>query len=278
MPGIGVLDLEQVDVLPEELARLAPRDHSRRDLFHEFPGNESADPTRTLFHALGAWRIESGFRDLPGAPELRMAAYQFLGGRARQLHDHLCCKRVENGGVVAWHRDYSYWTWTCPVGHLTCWIAFDDVTMENGSLYQVPGSRRYGLLPITGLKGDMHAVGEVLDDEQREAFVSSVLIELERGCALFQHSLMRHGSHENGSLRLRRAVVLNVVKDAVRSDPGACQGGDSEGLPVPSRDEPLAGQFHPALFAAEKEPAEEVSTVVTIEDLREGAGDAPSRS
>ena len=139
MPGIRVLDLEQVDVLPEELARLASRDHSRRDLFHEFHGNESADPTRTLLHALGARRIEPGFHDLLWAPEFRMAAYQLLDGRVRQFPDQLFCKPVEDGGVVAWHRDYSYWTWTCPVDHLTCWIAFDDVTTGNGCLYLQPG-------------------------------------------------------------------------------------------------------------------------------------------
>jgi len=31
---------------------------------------------------------------------------------------------------VAWHQDYSYWTRTQPVAHLSCWIGLDDATSE----------------------------------------------------------------------------------------------------------------------------------------------------
>jgi ectoine hydroxylase-related dioxygenase (phytanoyl-CoA dioxygenase family) len=40
---------------------------------------------------------------------------------------------------VAWHQDYSYWTRTTPMQHLTVHIALDDQRPENGVLQYVPG-------------------------------------------------------------------------------------------------------------------------------------------
>ena len=270
LSGVRVLDPEQVEVLRKELADIASNDYPRRDLFYEFHSNESVDPARTLFHALGAWRAEAGFHDLLWAPAFRMAAYQLLGGPVRQFHDQLFHKPAQDGGVVAWHQDYSYWTWTQPMQHLTCWIALDDVTAENGCLQYVPGSHRWGLLPITGLTGDMHAVDEVLTEEQREAMARSVPIELERGFATFHHPLLMHGSYENRSARERRAVVLNVVRDGVTSNPEVKEDADFGNFPVLPQGEPLAGRFYPLLFSPAEELGDSASSAQTIETLESG--------
>jgi len=55
-------------------------------------------------------------------------------------------------------QDYSYWTRTQPMAHLSCWIGLDDATRENGCVHYVPGSHRWNLLPITGLANDMDAL------------------------------------------------------------------------------------------------------------------------
>src|SRR2546423_1120669 len=83
-------------------------------------------------------------------------------------------------GVVAWHQDYSYWTRTRPMAHLTCWIGLDDATRDNGCLHYVPGSHRWELLPVTGLASDMDAIQTVLSPEQRAQF-KPVAIELKKG-------------------------------------------------------------------------------------------------
>ena len=71
---------------------------------------------------------------------------------------------------MAWHQDYSYWTRTKPIAHLTCWIALDDASEENGCLHYIPGSHRWPLLPITGLAGDMNAIQTVLDESSKPNF------------------------------------------------------------------------------------------------------------
>ena len=255
LSGVRLLDDAGVDGLLDELARLADPKHAGNDLFYEFHSNEAVDPSKVLFHAIGAWRIEPGFHDLLWNPAFCMAAHQLLEGPVRQFHDQIFSKPAQDGGVVAWHQDYSYWTWTQPLQHLSCWVALDDVSTENGCLYYVPGSHRWGLLPITGLTGDMDAVREVLDDEQIAAFEARVPIELRRGEAAFHHPLLMHGSYDNRSDRPRRAVVLNVVRDGVVSNRDALPEGRAEELnfPILPQGEKLDGQFYPLLFDPEKE-------------------------
>ena len=244
LSGVRVLDDEQIEVLRGELAELADPGHPQHELFYEFHSNESDDPNRVLFHALGAWRIAQGFHDLLWNPAFTVPASQLLEGGVRFWHDQLFCKPAKHGGVVAWHQDYSYWTRTVPMAHLTCWIGLDDADRHNGCLYYVPGSHKWDLLPITGLAGNMDAINRVLTNEQGEDF-KPVAIELSRGECAFHHPLMIHGSFENSTDRPRRATVINVFRDGTRSDTDEVL---LDGVPVVPPGEKLAEPFFPLLY------------------------------
>jgi len=244
LAGVDLLTEDQCDALCEQLAAMTDPTHPGHALFYEYNSNESADPAKVLFHALGAWRVEPGFHDILWNPAFTVPASQLLGGPVRMWHDQLFCKPAQHGGVVAWHQDYSYWTRTQPMNHLTCWIGLDDSTADNGCLQYIPGSHRWPLLPITGLAGDMDAIQTVLTPEQQEQF-QPVAVEMKRGQAAFHHPLMVHGSYDNQSERQRRAVVLNVVLDGVRSDSDEPLLG---GVPAVPKGQPLSGTFFPLLY------------------------------
>jgi ectoine hydroxylase-related dioxygenase (phytanoyl-CoA dioxygenase family) len=248
LTGVRMLNDEQVDAVRLELNDLVDPANPKRSLFYEFHSNESPDQSRVLFHALGAWRIAPGFHDLLWNPSFTMAASQLLGGSVRFWHDQLFCKPARHGGNVAWHQDYSYWTRTSPMAHLSCWIGLDDSTRENGCLQYVPGSHRWDLLPITGLAGDMDAIQTVLSEEQRRDFIP-VPIELKIGESSFHHPLMVHGSYENSTDRPRRATVINVFRDGVES---AANESLLEGVPSIPKGEKMTGQFFPLLFDERK--------------------------
>lgn len=243
LSGIRILSDEQVEILRTELARLMDPAHPGHSLFYEFHSNESSNSATVLFHALGAWRIEPGFHDILWHPAFLQPAAQLLNGGVRFWHDQLFHKPARHGGVVAWHQDYSYWTRTQPMQHLTCWIGLDDSTQENGCLWYVPGSHRWNLLPITGLAGDMDEIQTVLSAEQRAAF-RPVPIELKKGECSFHHPLMVHGSYENRSERPRRATVINVFRDGVLS---GSDGALLAGVPPIPAGQPMDGQFFPRL-------------------------------
>lgn len=244
--GMRLLSDEQVERLRGELAELSEPSHPGRSLFYEYNSNESVDPTKVLFHALGHWRITPGFHDILWNPAFTMRAAQLLEGSVRFWHDQLFCKPAQHGGVVAWHQDYSYWTRTQPMAHLTCWIALDDADEENGCLQYIPGSHRWELLPITGLAGDMHAIRQALTPEQWEQFRPRA-VPLKKGYCSFHHPLLVHGSYENRTDRQRRAAVINVFRDGVKS---ASNEPLLAGVPPVPAGQKMDGPFFPLLLDA----------------------------
>lgn len=243
---VKMLDLPQVGRLRAELNELIDPEHPRHDLFYEFHSNESDNPDAILFHSLGHWRITPGFHDVLWNPRFVVAAAQLLGNKAvRFWHDQLFYKPAKHGGVVAWHQDYSYWTRTGPLQHLTCWIALDDVSPKNGCLHYVPGSHRWELLDRTRLAGSMNGIEVFLDEEQKAQFANQVVVKIDAGYGSFHHPLLVHGSYENRSKRPRRAFVLNVFADGTRSNT------DEEllrGVPPIPKGEKMQGQFFPLLY------------------------------
>ncbi len=254
LAGIKLLNEKQIERLRNELAELVDVHHPGHELFYEFHSNESASSDSILFHALGAWRITNGFHDVLWNPAFVMAASQLLGNKAvRFWHDQLFYKPAKKGGVVAWHQDYSYWTRTTPLAHLTCWCGLDDSTVENGCLQYVPGSHKWGLLDKPELAGDLMGIMDYLTPEQQTQF-KPIPVETKAGEGIFHHGLTLHGSGENKSDRPRRAFVVNAFADGVSSD------ADAEllkGVPVIKKGEKMEGQFFPLLF----DPAEVFAAV-----------------
>ncbi len=243
LPGIRILNDEDVELLRAELRELMNPEAPERELFHEYHSNESTDPSLILFHALGAWRARPGFHDLIRHPAFVIPASQLLGGPIRFWHDQLFCKPAFHGGVVAWHQDYSYWTRTTPLAHLTCWIGLDDADEQNGCLHYIPGSHRWPDLPITGLTSEMESIRSVLTPEQIEAF-RPVAVPLKKGECTFHHARTIHGSYANLTERPRRATVINVFRDGVCSNSNEAP---LAGVPVIARGEKMEGRFFPLL-------------------------------
>lgn len=250
LSGIRMLTEEQVEALNAELALLFDPQHLGNHLFYEYHSNEASSSDAVLFHALGTWRITPGFHDILWNPAFVMASSQLLGDvPVRFWHDQLFCKPARHGGVVAWHQDYSYWTRTVPLAHLTCWVGLDDATTENGCMHYVPNSHRWGLLDKPELAGDMTGINAYLTEEQKAEF-KTVPVEMKKGYGSFHHPLLVHGSYENRSEHSRRAFVLNVFEDGVQS---ASDGELLKGVPAIPAGQRMEGQFFPLLFEPAKE-------------------------
>ncbi len=244
--NIKLLEDEQVSQLKKDLDEIMDPAHPKHDLFYEFHTNESEDPDAVLFHSLGHWRITRAFHDILWNPRFIVAASQLLGTKAvRFWHDQLFCKPAHHGGVVAWHQDYSYWTRTSPMQHLTCWVGLDDANVDNGCLHYIPKSHHWGLLDKPSLAGDMEKLNDYLTDDQKKEFENKVAIEMPKGYGSFHHPLTVHGSYENKSPNSRKAFVLNVFADGTQSNT------DEEiltGVPRVMKGKKMEGQFFPLLF------------------------------
>ncbi|MRI00165.1 phytanoyl-CoA dioxygenase family protein [Kriegella sp. EG-1] len=243
--NIKLLDNEQINILRKELDEINDPKHPGHHLFYEFHSNESEDPNTVLFHSLGHWRITPGFHDVIWNPAFVMAAHQLLEDKSvRFWHDQLFCKPAKHGGVVAWHQDYSYWTRTIAMQHLTCWTGLDDATIENGCLHYIPKSHKWGLLNAPSLAGDMNGLMNYLTPEQKVEF-KPVPIEMKKGYGSFHHPLMVHGSYENKSKISRRAFVLNVFADGTISN---TNDELLQKVPKIAKGKKMEGKFFPLIY------------------------------
>jgi ectoine hydroxylase-related dioxygenase (phytanoyl-CoA dioxygenase family) len=129
------------------------------------------------------------------------------------------------------------------LSHLTCWCGLDDSTKENGCLQYVPGSQYWGLLDKPELAGDMLGIMDYLNEEQQLQF-HPIPVETKAGEAIFHHALTLHGSGENKSDRPRRAFVINVFEDGVKSDTDDVL---LTGVPIIEKGRKMHGQFFPLL-------------------------------
>ncbi len=138
-----------------------------------------------------------------------------VGGIARQLtrapfvrlwHDQALIKFPKDSKATAWHQDKVYWPMK-ENGALSCWMALDDVTVDNGCMSFLPGSHKLGPLdPIDlGAAGDADLL-ELLPIGQREG-VRPAVMEMKAGSCTFHNGLTFHYAGPNVTDGPRRAMV-----------------------------------------------------------------------
>ncbi|XP_067929990.1 probable alpha-ketoglutarate-dependent hypophosphite dioxygenase [Watersipora subatra] len=253
--NIPILTDVQCDLLLRDchaLQELEAED-PRMSLMYEYHKNQSGDDSNVLFHTLGQWRVFETFHDIIFNRKITVPSSQLLTeGKRRSVrwwHDQLFAKPAHHGGVVAWHQDYSYWTRTQPMAHLTVHIALDDQTLTNGALHYIPESHKWTRnggkpLPVTDFDfKDMESIKTIFSEDELAGF-HPIPVLLKKGEASFHHPLSVHGSYGNRSEHPRRATVLNFFADGVKS---AIDGDLIGGAHVP-KGSVMEGDFFPLVY------------------------------
>jgi ectoine hydroxylase-related dioxygenase (phytanoyl-CoA dioxygenase family) len=244
--GIRVLEGAALDAVREAVERLRARTSPSIELLYEVEKDYYRDPARNAFHCLGGWLLEPALHDLVFHPAATVPAAQLLGlDRLRLWHDQLFYKPPRHPGVVAWHQDFSYWTRTLPMRHVTLNVVLDDTTLENGCLHYVPGSHRWPLLPPVSFGQNMEAFRDLVPEEVRGRF-RPVPVPLAAGEASIHHPLTVHGSYGNASAGPRRAAVLNYMAPDTRSADGRLPLLD--GTALVERGAVIEGEHFPIVF------------------------------
>jgi ectoine hydroxylase-related dioxygenase (phytanoyl-CoA dioxygenase family) len=162
------------------------------------------------------WERDDRFWEIDANPVIAGMARQLLGSEEIVLmEDGAVIKKPVVGGRLAWHQDYAYWPLATPDA-VTCWIALDDVSAENGGMQVAAGSHKLGeKLPVEFGDGSsfMHAerpgLGEVRSPEEEGLDV--VGYELKAGECGFHNALLWHASGPNTSPNPRRGFIPRYV-------------------------------------------------------------------
>lgn len=137
---------------------------------------------------------------------------RILGYPLRLYSSSLFAKPAKVGSSVPPHQDMAYWPFR-PYELVSCWIALDDSTVENGCVRFLAGSHKLGLLrhSPSGVPGN--SLG--LDDEKVNG-CHEVAVEVQRGSCVLHHCLTAHRSEPNGSSLPRRGLIFVYMSPRVK--------------------------------------------------------------
>jgi ectoine hydroxylase-related dioxygenase (phytanoyl-CoA dioxygenase family) len=215
--GGALLDDDTVETLRQEVVRvIADRDKAGvaqpvmlRDLSNK-PGLE-------VWQIINIWQASPAFRALADNPKLLEMAVQLSGAKQLRIwHDQIVYKPKEAGGVLHWHQDSPLWDIIQPKDQqVTAWIALDEADADNGCMYMVPGSHRWGdkLQELVDIR-DM----DPLPDQFEGHDLYTVMCPVKKGHVHFHHGLTWHGSGTNYSQRPRRAIAIHMMTENVTYD------------------------------------------------------------
>ena len=161
------------------------------------------------------------------------ACRDLIGPDVRMYHDQAVYKQIEKPRRFPWHQDNGY-LFVEPQHYLTCWIALNDVTIENGCPQIIPGLHKNGTLS--------HYFVPTLGYECFENPPSTpVVAEIKAGCAVFFSSLTPHLTGPNNSNDVRKAYIIQYAQhDAVVLEGNAADGASTGSNTIASESRGIA--------------------------------------
>lgn len=153
------------------------------------------------------WRMErysAFFAALARRPKIVELVGPLVNGTPVSMGVELFAKPARVGSAVPFHQDNAYFNLT-PPDALTCWIALDRSTEENGCVRFIAGSHTNGVLPheASGVRGNSYGLAD-----PPPPGTSEVTALLEPGDAMLHHCCTIHRSEPNRSERPRRGLLL----------------------------------------------------------------------
>jgi ectoine hydroxylase-related dioxygenase (phytanoyl-CoA dioxygenase family) len=150
------------------------------------------------------------FLELCSTPAILEAAAKFIGPNIVLFSSHIICKAKGDGLAVPWHQDAIYWPLE-PMNVITCWLAIDDSTVENGCMRVIPRTHTLGPLEHVEIE---HPETKVLHrgiptDRFDESTAADCIIP--RGGCSFHAPYLIHGSAPNTSTKRRCGFTMRFM-------------------------------------------------------------------
>ncbi len=141
-------------------------------------------------------------------PVFQELSRQLIGPDADLFYNQAVCKPPGKGRSFAWHQDNQYGL-TDPLAYITCWVAISRATVDNGTIWLVPGMHKQGMLP--------HIWGEEAREWQCQLDTSyKQPVVLRAGQMAVFSSLLPHSSGPNTSGETRYAYVVQYHHGGVK--------------------------------------------------------------
>jgi ectoine hydroxylase-related dioxygenase (phytanoyl-CoA dioxygenase family) len=146
-------------------------------------------------------------------PEFVEVTTSLLGPDVELYWDQSVYKKPETKREFPWHQDTGY-VLTDPIEYVTCWLALNDVSVENGGIWLIPDSHHQGVVEHKNTD-----IGKqcYFGDEQ------GIPVPLKKGSMVVFSSLAFHRSGPNLSNGIRKGYVIQYsiegAKNGVTGNP-----------------------------------------------------------
>ncbi len=221
--GPQVLSDSEADTLRERMfAVLEDRAKNKPELKRNLLGEGTG---KIVYQVVNIWEADDLFRRHAFNERICALTAQLMDHPVVRIwHDQIQYKPPRVGGPTDWHQDHPYWPIIQPADLVSAWTALEDATVENGCMWMVPGSHKWGPHKggTIGTDPDTFEPQPDLDDLPSGIVIERVPCEVKKGQVMFHHCLTWHGSPSNASDRGRPAIAVHYMPGYTRYKP---QGG-----------------------------------------------------
>ena len=167
----------------------------------------------------------------------------------RVWHDQIQIKPPRVGGPTLWHQDHPYWPVIQPADLVSAWVALEDATIENGCMWMVPGSYRWGAYKDGSIGNKEDELSPDYDPAliPKGETVEIVPCPVQAGAVVFHHCLTWHGAPPNRSEMVRPAIAVHYMPGYTRYVP-TLRGHMVEHHITVSPGEILQGDHFPTVY------------------------------
>ncbi len=232
-----VLEAEQVEGLRAELDRVIKQEQEREDYSdlppefafgHDRKGqSKETRSVRAIHQFVNMWKVSPLYEQVLRNPLITGAISELMDDTPLRIwHDQIISKPPGDNAHFQCHHDFYFW----PLDHptmITCWLALDDATPENGCMHVIPGSHRdprfqptdcelreeYHLAPVPMGEGEP---ASLYQEVRTWGVENSKPVRLKAGECMFHHCLNYHLTPHNITENQRRAFVMIFMPDGTR--------------------------------------------------------------
>lgn len=229
-----VLEREQVETLRAELDRVTAEELGREDYSglppefafgHDRKGQSTENRgTRAIHQFVNMWKVSPLYAEVTRNPTITAAIRELMEAQALRIwHDQIISKPPGDNAHFQCHHDFYFWPLDRP-SMITCWLALDDATPENGCMHVFPGSHRDPRFQPVGcdLSPDLHLSPAPLGEGEPGSLYQEIRtwmpekaspVRLKAGECMFHHCLNYHMTPHNVTESQRRAFVIIYMPD-----------------------------------------------------------------
>jgi phytanoyl-CoA hydroxylase len=152
-------------------------------------------------------RLSKVLREFSASTVFQDLCHDLIGPDVRLYWDQAVYKKPEYPKPFPWHQDNGY-TYIEPQAYLTCWIALNDATVDNGCPWVIPGGHLRGTLAHR-----LSKLGYVCREEDGP---EALAVPVREGSVVVFSSLMPHRTGPNVTAGVRKSYILQYAPEGAR--------------------------------------------------------------